>query len=73
MSTLFGRAFRKEAASEPARLSVPEMPPRPAEHRPPAEQRVEWWGGRGAREDGWDPCTGAGPMKTGSDEEGDAA
>ena len=62
--------FDLEVAMERARQARDEQPPRPPQCRPPAEQRAEWWGGRGAREDDWDPCTGSGPIETGSDEKG---
>ena len=45
--------------------------PRPPECREPAPQKAEWWGGRGPRTEGFDPC-GSGPVKTSSDEKGGA-
>src|SRR5690348_14819469 len=56
-------AERLRAARAIREASRDDMPPRPPQHRPPAVQRAEWWGGRGQRETGWDPC-GSGPIRT---------
>lgn len=48
-----------------------EMPPRPPQHRPPAEPRPEIWGGSGSRGMDGDPC-GSPPEAIGSSEGGES-
>ena len=69
MTSLFGRAFRKETACEPARLPATEMPPRPVQHAhresrlgPDTTPKLAF--GPGPVDPLYDPC-GAPPLENG--------